>query len=474
MSFTFNGQSRSYLKATMGTSRPAWPSIIRNILKVDGMAGGLLESTEIDIRVIPVEVKIVNKTFSSIQKLKEDLANWLVTDKACELIFNDESDRIYFAIIEGSADLQEIAEYGKGKINFICLDPYKYGPESTAELASSAVTATVSGTEKSDPIIDVTISSDSTYLAISNGTDINLIGNPIKQDEVSIQPETQALLNNGNTLTGWTVSSASSIEASDLMGTLLTDGNVFHATDYGVSTTSWHGPAMKTSLGSSIQDFRLDAEILEEVTGGNQAGQVEVSLLDASSIIIAKMTLTKHFGGINTIYGRIRAGTLALGHDIIEEGATTYSNRFGGVFRLYRKGNVWTAQVFKHDGTKFLSPITKTWVNDESIATSPVTQIQVRTLQRSGFPTTKQNIGHVSVYTLNNVAAGQIPIIVKAGDVISFDHQNDVITKNGESIIKEKAFIGQYFPLNIGANSIVAEPASSVSNIKVRWRDRWR
>ncbi|MDQ0201671.1 distal tail protein Dit [Neobacillus ginsengisoli] len=401
---------------------------------------------------------------ADLQKIKEDLAKWLITDQPKELIFDDEPDRVYYAVVDGSLDLDEIVNKGRGVFNFICPDSYKYSVEKRFN---------VGGSVKSEPIFTCTVSKDTTYIAVSDGNKINLIGNPVKQEETPFDPQTPIYIGACNSLVGWTVSSATSVESSDITGTLKTDGSVFYTNDYGTSPI-WHGPAMKTSLGSAVQDFRFDVGFSQTVKGNNQAGGIEVSLLDASNRIVAKLSMTKHFGGLSTLYSRLRAGTANSGFDVINEGGqANFQNAFEGVFRMWRQGNVWTAQVFKLVNGKFQSPITNTWTDKNGIASAAVTQVQARLIQRASFPVLEQKIADINVYRLNNPTAGQVPILARAGDIIEFNHQEDIIRRNGEDITKNKAFIGEYFPLLPGDVSITTEPADSVSNVEVRWRERW-
>lgn len=468
----FRGIKKSYLTVLKGRKRPTFAPIQRNILTISGRPGGYLQDSVTDIRTIEVPVLLQRGNFSDLQKLKEDLAAWLITENEEELIFDDEPDRVYYAAVNGSLDLDELTRTGKGTIVFICPDPYKYGPEKNQSFTSSGVVS-VEGTVETYPIFKATISNDTTFVAVSNGDALNMIGMPAKQDETPYTPETVILKHTANTLTGWTVSAGASLEGADLTGTLKTDGNSFYSDSYGTST-NWHGPAMKTSLGQAVQDFRVDVGFNMKKTGNNQAGAVKVALLDASSRIVAHIIMTKHYGGVDTFSGRVRAGTSDVGHDVLQEGWADYKNGFDGVIRLYRKGTLWTAQVYYRVNGKFLAPVSHRWTDADSIASAPVTQVQARLLQRAAFPVVEQKIGDINVYRLNDPTEGQVSIIASAGDVIEFNHQDDIILKNGEPIIKEKAFIGEYFSLVPGANAILCEPSSSVSSIETRWRDRWR
>ncbi|WHY75702.1 phage tail family protein [Neobacillus sp. WH10] len=471
---TFNGIRKPYVTVLRGRKRPSWAPIKRNILTIPGMAGGLLESTDILPRPEDVPILIKGNDMADLQKIKEDLAAWLITDQPAPLIFDDEPDRIYNAMIDGSIDLEEIIYYGQGVLNFICPDPYKYGPEKQANFQSSS-TVNVSGSAKTFPNIKVNITKDTTFVAVSNGEKLNLIGNPTKQEETPYSPESTVLTTTGNNLTGWTNSSATSIEGFTQLGTLKANGD-FYTDDYGVLTPGWHGPAMKTSLGQSLQDFRLDVGFNMAKTGNNQAGGLEVSLLSASSTCVAKVGMTKHYGGLDQLYAKVRAGTSLNGYDVIAENQARSLNSIQGIFRVIRKGNVWTAQLFYYSNysKSYQLGFQNSWIDSENKIGAAVTQVQVALMQRGEFPVVNQRVSDINVFKINSPIAGQVSIIAKAGDVIEFDHTTDNILKNGIPFLKEKVFIGEYFSLSPGVNAILAEPADSISSTEVRWRDRWR
>jgi predicted phage tail component-like protein len=470
---SFNGVTKPYI-TVLEKIRPPWAPIKRNILSVKGLPGGYLEDTDTLPRPIGVKILIENKDyFSDLNKLKEDLAAWLITDGVKELVFDDELDRTYFAAADATLDLDEMVSAGQGIVYFICPDPYKYGPENTKVFTNVGV-ATVSGSKETEPTFTVTIDQDTTYVSVYNESSgkINLIGNPVKQEETAFDPETSILITTCNTLTGWTTSSSASIEGPTQLGTLKTNGD-FYSDSYGTLVGQWHGPAMKTSLSQALEDFRFDVGLTMQKTGANQAGGIEVDLLDASSKIIAKVTLTKHHGGLDNLYPRVRAGTFANGHDVINENEAIFQGAVSAIFRVTRKDNVWTAQIFYAQNGVYKSKIVNSWTDDNSIAAAAVTQVQARLFQRGDFPVVDQKIADINVYRLNDAGANQVPIIAKAGDKIVFDHKTQNILKNGESVIDEKAFIGDYFTLKPGSNVLVAEPADAISSVDVRWRNKW-
>lgn len=464
-SFTFGGIKKDYLVCGK-KGRSAFAPITRNLITVAGLPGSLLESTTTEIRTIEIPVTVVGKDRFEVRKLEEDLATWLIHEEPRELVFDDEPDRVYYALVNGSLDIDDIANFGKGTLRFICPDPYKYGAEKEVTFESSA-SFDVEGTVETEPVIEVTLNGDTEYVAVSNGTDINMVGFPAKQEEVPAPPETQIFKTSGENLIGWTNSSPESLGDAPMTGVLKSDGGKFYTDDYGNDPSHWHGPAMKTSLSQTLTDFRIDIGIKAQPTGANQAGSIEVALLDASNRMVTVLRMTKHFPGIDAIYGRVIAG----GHDVIREDWASYK-WFEGVLQVYRRGNQWEAWI--HAFNYGFSYIVHRWTDTTGVAAAPVTQVQVRLFQRGDMAVINQFVNDIIVYKINDLTANEVPIIGRLNDKFIFNHQNDIITKNGISVIAKKAFIGNYFKLQPGRNSIALEPAEKIQSAKVRWRDKWR
>jgi hypothetical protein len=342
----------------------------------------------------------------------------------------------------------------------------------TTEFVDTA-TFNVNGSVETEPVVSVTLDQDVTFVAISDGDKINMVGRTADVDQAPVVREERKLWHEMNTLTGW--SDSTSVEEGVITGTMKTTGYSFYTDDFGTNA-GWHGPAKKISIGSSIQDFQVDALIHQSSTSG-RVGSVEVALLDASNNFVAKMLMTKR--SLNNVanWARLRAGTVANGHDILNtRGANDFTwADFDGMVRIARVGNVWTAYVCLIDAKGVQhTRASATWTDSTNIAAAPITQVQVQMWAYGTTPATLQYVADIKAYKINSVADTQVPIIASAGDVIEFDHQNDIIRKNGEDLAKEKAFIGEYFSLDKGMNTLVVEPADAITKSEVRWKPKWR
>jgi predicted phage tail component-like protein len=474
-SFSFNGIKKSYVSSGFGGRKRQIYNIKRNLIYIPGYSGAYVESTYDDVKVIEEKIIINAKDRENLQKVKEDLASWLITDEPKTLIFDDEPDRIYFAMVDGSLELDEFVNLGYGTIRFICPDPFKYSTNESYTEFSTAASFAVEGTVETEPIIEVQVKQNTTFVAISDGDKINMVGNYGSVEEQPYEPKERKLWSQCNTLTGWTPSST--VDGGEVSGTLKTDGYYFYTDDYGTGS-QWHGPAMKTAFGEQLQDFCLESIIDFRATDPKQVGRIVITVLDDLNQTVARMQFWRRSQYANTNYA-----LFAVGHGANQK--TIYHNTgskpwvwddFYGMLRIERvenKWNVYIAQINRDTKVHHSRDGVTGWIDSELIAANKISQVLVHVSTFSDYPACTQRIDELFVYKLNQQPEG-IPYVANAGDVIVFDHQNENILKNGESVIKHKAFIGDYFKLKPGINSLAAAPEDAIERVKVRWRNKWR
>src|SRR5690606_27309679 len=103
-----NGIEKEYVVTLTGRRRSAWAPVSRTFVTVPGMPGAYLSQTETQIREIVVPVLIKSDNIEDLQKTKEDMAEWLIHDEPKDLIFKDEPDRVYYALVDGGLELDEV------------------------------------------------------------------------------------------------------------------------------------------------------------------------------------------------------------------------------------------------------------------------------------------------------------------------------------------------------------------------------
>src|SRR5690625_3224128 len=150
------------------------------------MTGAHLSQTDTQVRVISVPVFLLADDMSDLQKIKEDMAEWLIHDEPKPLIFKDEPGRTYYAVVDGSLDLDELVRWGDGVITFICPDPYKYGEEKTVEFSEDSTVIENNGTAPAKPIIELTAKEKSTFAMVTLGDEQDRKSTRLNSSHVAI------------------------------------------------------------------------------------------------------------------------------------------------------------------------------------------------------------------------------------------------------------------------------------------------
>src|SRR5690606_10441158 len=209
----------------------------------------LLSYTDVQVRVITVPVLVKAENISDLQKVKEDMADWLVHDEPKELIFKDEPDRIYYALVDDELELDEIFSTGRGEITFICPDPYKYGPEKVYQTDQDTFIIENEGTAPAKPIFELTCKQPVTFAMVSDGERYNMIGRPADVDQDIVDEKIVMLDEIGDTIDTWQ-------PAPGFNGTFVHGSQGIQVGNWG-SGSGWHGPGAIKEI-DPIPDFEIE------------------------------------------------------------------------------------------------------------------------------------------------------------------------------------------------------------------------
>ncbi|MGG1340103.1 distal tail protein Dit [Bacillus toyonensis] len=483
-SFTFNNQRRDYILMPRGRKRPAWAPIKRNFLNVPGYPGARLLNTEVEARQIDVPLIVKAKNIADLQKVKEDLAEWLITDQECELIFDDEPDRTYLATIDGAFDAEELINRGKGVVTFICPMPYKLGPirNAKAKLESNNIIKTDvlnEGTVFSEPKFKIQVENPSTFIDIinKNGDQHFRLGYPVKVDETPISRYELVMHDKANSLVGWTEVGKDFVSDYGIVaGKMIADGARIMPSDYGQGQF-WHGPAVKRSItGGPLQDFTLDAIVECRNLNPATMGRVELYLLDESSVVVGKVGMFDAYRNSSENFGEVMAGNGDYNHLIIAETGYYRStwNNFYGRLHIARVGNYWQGDIALLDekGNYHTEKFAQWWDTGNSFM-KKVAQIVVHICSFNDAPSLVAAVHDIKVQKVNSNTERQIPYIVQKGDLVEIDSSDASIRINGADAINIKDFMSDYIRVEKGKNEIEIFP-NNIGQVDVTYRERYR
>ncbi|PGR55983.1 distal tail protein Dit [Bacillus cereus] len=487
-SFTFNNQRKEYIQIEKGWSPPTWAPLKRNFLKTPGYPGARLLGTDTDPRPLPVPVGIIVPDGTDLETLKEEIAAWLITEEAVELVFDATPDRTYLAIIDEDFNLDDFVTLGKGTLKFICPMPYKLGPTRTVEFQTGALGLMANvqnkGTVHSNPIIEIDITKPNTFLDVwfegkySKEPDYFRIGVPLKMEQLPVERNQRLIWDEMSTTVGW--SKVSSMEDGNPVGEMKTDSYQFYCSDYG-SGNGWHGAAVKKSIpGGPVQDFIMQAHVTCKSKKINEMGRVEIAILDENSKVLSKIAM-------NDLYWQAEQnfGTMVIGYDnkpgktglIYESGdyPNTWNQYYGRLW-IARTGNDWEAYISKFlPGTeKDDSERFARWTDKDNKHMEKAAQIQISIMQWQDVPPVEaMTVSDLKFWKVNLNNQNTPPYIVDVGDKVVIDTENSHVMIEGKDAINIKDIFNNFPIINKGMNKLEIMP-SDIGTAKVTYRERFR
>ncbi|WP_234574524.1 distal tail protein Dit [Bacillus cereus] len=484
--FSFNGKSNPNVIPLQGKKRPAWAPLERTFLEVPHYPGGRLIRTQTKMRKIIVPVSLFYESMEEAEKLKEEIANWLITDRPQELIFDDEKDRTYLAVIDESFDPQQLVNLGEGVLTFVCEMPYKLGPTKTVEfeIDGRGLIANVQnkGSVESNPIIEIEVMKPSTFLDVWNGDNYFRIGWPLRMDQVPVERNQRVMWDEMSTTVGWT----NVPNSEDMIG-----GGAFKV-DAGsrlvpvylgeTNIKGWHGCIAKKNIPQGpLQDFIMQAYVGVRSSHPDQMGRVEIGLLDENSDYVARISMNDvHWQAEqNTGFAKLGNKKKPAGERVLinEPGdhPTTW-NQYRGRLWLARTGNRWEAYISKFlwntekdDSERFV-----VWEDENNVNMDKVAQVQISISQFSdNMFCTDMSIDDLKIWKVNMNTQDNPPYIFDVGDKVVIDTERSLVSINGKKVINLKDIFSDYPVVSKGSNKLEIMP-SDVGIAKVTYRERYR
>ncbi|HDR7595241.1 TPA: phage tail family protein [Bacillus mycoides] len=493
-SFTFNNERRDYIVMPVGRKRPAWAPIKRNFLKVPRKPGAFLINTETGVRQIDVPLIIKAENIADLQKVKEDLADWLFTEEPVELIFDDEIDRTYLAVIDGELDLDELVNRGKGVITFICSMPYKLGANHTHEFVQNWSTETTAnftnkGSVEAPPVIEIEVKKPSTFLDVwfgeyPNNRDYFRLGYPRTVEETKAQERERVMWDDMSNIVGWTPVTG---QVEEMRGTgelKVKDGTALYCPCYGAEgTTGFHGGIVKKNIpGGPLKDFEMEARVHLQSRHIDQMGRVEVLLLDEASNVVARINMNDLYNEAEITKAYMRIGNIGTPNSIRKLADTsgahpTTFNNFYGRLRIARRGRQWSVYVAKfRDGTETDdASFVERWTDEETgtMTNRKVAQVMLAICRFDrNTPVYTMQIDDLKIWKVNNVDSNARPYIFDAGDKVIIDTEKSLVTINGKNAINIKDLFSNFPTVIRGDNRMDIMPPDVKATVSFRERYR--
>lgn len=226
-------------------------------------------------RIISVEINIPTKTRKDFNDIVQKLA-YILNVKSPSRLIIDDSNIVYYAVIDGDTDISKLFKSGSATLNFVCHDPVGYDRNYSGIMmdANKRFNFTDMGTYNSYPILRFTFTKPSTFIYLTNENGESLMVGSQKNDTVSSVRENITVVNDyctdssaftqgGNI----TVSDNRIVSGNYGVGN---NGNSIVATSYGTDIENkWVGPTFRRNIGKNLDQFEVRVNMSFSSQGKN-------------------------------------------------------------------------------------------------------------------------------------------------------------------------------------------------------------
>lgn len=196
---TFNGKAANEfddIRSIMTVVRPVSPGARVRMQQIAGRAGILYFGKDREPKVISFRIVLRSSSNAELRKSVRDIAAWLDTEDPAPLIFSDEPELKYNAVLVEPIMTEEFAAIGFADVQFLV-------PSGYAEKIQVKTTGPIDeneGTEKCPCIIDADMNENSSSLKITldqTGEFVQIDYDLVTNDSIMIDTEKHLTTING-------------------------------------------------------------------------------------------------------------------------------------------------------------------------------------------------------------------------------------------------------------------------------------
>jgi predicted phage tail component-like protein len=515
--FRFNNQDLPTGIDCFELNTTIMPEISLDTIDIHKRYGKFVLSKKLGEKIFEAEVRLRATDKAGIYSLYHQLAQYLYTDEPAVLEITGDED-IYYLALTTTSDITEISPtISTVSITFYCSDPFAYNSDSQTPEAltvGSLTTVNNGGDFPSQPVIEVDVINDSTFLELANKTtnETLLIGaevvygegsNPSYQKYVEIDYDAGQC----NDLTKWTndtgIYDYGSWTGNFKLTTTTIGGSSqvgLECSDYGASTgTSWFGSHAYHVLSEQLDNFSITFDTQFQGNGVNSSGSTECYGYNAIGNRLFKLTLQSMTSDNPVLFFKIYDGSDdSKTCPLLYSGTTgtftdmdTQKNRPKGYYyspnniirvRIAKRSQIWTVWIAKFESgddsfSKVINEDTFQFVDKDDVLTGTDNYLDKLVLTASKYSnsTSPSKLIIHSCKIIEELADQDgVPYIIHNGDKIIISSGDAIIYRNGEIFYQYLDPTSDFPILAKGDNSIFINGSSgSLTNCQITKNERY-
>lgn len=491
-----NGKKLPWLMIGKGFKIPSF-NYVTETETVPGRDGQILKNRRVES--YDFEIPLIARNDDYFRKGEKRSHDDILNEVVKFLNYNEpvslkfESQKWYWkAIFEGPLEIDKRPfSHVEFTIKVKVLDPFKYSDETFYNTAISDQLAILNnGTASTKPIIKAKALKNSTSFMITKGDENYFqVGEAESTSKVGENLNPVVAKTDGASLSGWSYFTAGQIVSySDsgaiANGTMETNGYIYTPSTYGTrSTAGWYGPAVKKSFPNEVVDFTAiaDMKVFDAATGKKGAGKVFVHLLDSTGKAVCSFGLldasasenkVRAWFGLYNEYGERKEIYDSLGGK--DGKGSAFDDNYIHL-QVTRRNNFWTMKTWAYhkdkNGKLYIgSRMTRTFKDVGNLYSSNIAQVGFQMSKHTAYDA--QKVAMNSLKVVEHKQGSSIPYIIKAGDEVYIDMEQEIVLIDGHPSLDKKTLGSDYFQIESGMQEMFVFPQETFETT-VEWKDRF-
>ena len=470
-------------------NRNITPSFTNETVSIGSAKGEIFQYNVYKSKQIEISYQIYNRRAEYLVNFRRGLSALIYTDEPKKLIFSDEPNIYYNAILDGEQTLEEEEYKSSGILRFLIPDGVAHSvAEKTAEnYGSNQITLENNGTESVPINIKTTMKSDNGYIAFTLGDRFYQIGKPEEADGKHYEESVKLFDDHLYEDKGWLVNQGitppvtSERLQNGVVKYVKESTNEGYATtkDYG-SGNSWHGASLTKIVPKDVNNkypvnwkvaYRFDFNTDGAVFKGVQVGHTSVTMVDEHDDIICSIIFEDTSPVNEYYYMAVFIGNKNVWHTdstfpMAKKGVTARGD-YGPAVTAEKIGNQVTIR-FNNFG------ICKTFYVD-----NPEAELRKITWYGAAYKDhfhTENNVLRALHVIKHNVERYEdIPNYFSNGDIVEIDGASGSVYIN-DAYDTDVADIGSQpllLPPGQHTLGIITSSFASVPDVEVTYQERW-
>lgn len=236
-----------------------------NAFSVGSRSGGKFKNRRYKEREITVRYQIITSSAEEFREVYNSLAQILNCEET-QVVFADEPDKYFIGTPSDFGSVEPGHNAVIGEFVITCVDPFKYDlEETTVEESNGVITVDYDGTVACHPRIDVEFGGDTStqgncgFVSVTDQS-----GHMIAAGDPEATNASTVIINEDLTqgLSGWLLNSVIDDQPDNYtkQGAVAFDSKGAYPSNWGSSTSGWHGPNIKKSISGSY-NFTAYADV---------------------------------------------------------------------------------------------------------------------------------------------------------------------------------------------------------------------